>query len=207
MVVGVGIPVIATYTAAAIVLDTRVWWWGAGLITGCAVAAAAFVGDFAPEHLRRRERGLLGERKTRKLLERLESEGWQVRHGVDVGKGDLDHLVVGPKGVFVIETKTLLGTVSVEAGVLTTRQDDDPDEVYRWNTLAGRMRSLGREVSRWVRTDAGVRAWVQVIVVVWGDFPQRTVEEDRVRYLHGSELVSWLRSRPDAENEVDFVRS
>ena len=104
----------------------------------------------------------------------------------------------------MIETKTLLGTVAVEDGVLVTRQDDDPDEVHRWSGLAGRMRSLGFEVSGWVKSDAGIRSWVHAIVVIWGDFPQRVVEVDRVVYVHGSELLGWLRSRPAGNDQVDF---
>ena len=38
--------------------------------------------------------------------------------------------------------------------------------------------------------------WVQAVVVIWGDFPQRIVEERHVVYLAADELLPWLESRP-----------
>jgi hypothetical protein len=35
-------------------------------------------------------------------------------------------------------------------------------------------------------------------VVLWADFPARRVEHDGVIYLHGDQLVNWLRSLPTA---------
>jgi len=40
------------------------------------------------------------------------------------------------------------------------------------------------------------REWVQPVVVVWAEFPQRRLERDGVAYIHGSELQSWLGSQP-----------
>jgi hypothetical protein len=37
---------------------------------------------------------------------------------------------------------------------------------------------------------------MQVVVVVWSSFPQRVVAGDRVVFVHGNELVQWLRSQP-----------
>jgi len=50
--------------------------------------------------------GALGEREVGALLSRL-PQGWSAFHAVPVGSGDadVDHLVVGPGGVFVINTK------------------------------------------------------------------------------------------------------
>src|SRR2546421_235951 len=42
----------------------------------------------------------------------------------------------------------------------------------------------------------GRRPWVQPVVVIWGEFPQRRLEDNRVIYVHGSELLAWLGSRP-----------
>jgi hypothetical protein len=43
---------------------------------------------------------------------------------------------------------------------------------------------------------AGNCPWVQAVVAVWGDFPASPQEKDRVVYLNGASLVSWLGSRP-----------
>lgn len=51
-------------------------------------------------------RGVLGERRVAALLQQL-GEGWTVIHSVPVGRGtsDIDHIAIGPPGVFTINTK------------------------------------------------------------------------------------------------------
>jgi len=51
-------------------------------------------------------RGVLGERRVAETLEPL-GEEWTVLHSVPVGHGtsDIDHVVIGPPGVFTINTK------------------------------------------------------------------------------------------------------
>ncbi|MGW1824981.1 nuclease-related domain-containing protein [Streptomyces eurythermus] len=51
--------------------------------------------------------GLEGERRVGRELERLASYGWHVLHGVPKSNGgDIDHLLIGPGGVFSLNTKT-----------------------------------------------------------------------------------------------------
>ncbi len=56
------------------------------------------------------ELGYLGERAVGESLESLLSEGYRVFHDVPASTGDrkfnLDHVVIGPTGLFLIETKT-----------------------------------------------------------------------------------------------------
>ena len=64
-----------------------------------------------------------GETLTR-LLGELSSEGWRVFHDVrwpGRGQAGIDHVIVGPSGVFVIDTKSWDGHVEVKGGAL--RQD------------------------------------------------------------------------------------
>jgi hypothetical protein len=50
--------------------------------------------------------GLEGERRVGRELARLSRHGWRVLHGVPKGNGgDIDHLLIGPGGVFSINTK------------------------------------------------------------------------------------------------------
>ncbi|MGW4024446.1 nuclease-related domain-containing protein [Streptomyces sp. NPDC005009] len=54
--------------------------------------------------------GLEGERRVGRELERLTVLGWRVLHGVEKSNGgDIDHLLIGPGGVFTINTKTHRG--------------------------------------------------------------------------------------------------
>jgi hypothetical protein len=67
------------------------------------------------------EKGAEGERRTANALAMLPASGWFVLHDVRwPGKrlANIDHVVVGPGGVFVIDSKAWSGVVDVRDGVL-----------------------------------------------------------------------------------------
>jgi len=59
-------------------------------------------------------RGAIGEIEVAEVLSKLGPE-WTVLHAVPVGSGssDIDHVVIGPAGVFTINTKNHTGKVFV----------------------------------------------------------------------------------------------
>jgi hypothetical protein len=81
------------------------------------VAAAALAGwrlRFRPsEQVQAWRRGAAGERRTARLLERLTRDGYVVFHDLAIpgSPANVDHLVIGPSGVFVIDSKQWSGTV------------------------------------------------------------------------------------------------
>jgi hypothetical protein len=86
--------------------------------TGLAgLAVAALVGwrlRFRPsEQARAWQRGARGERRTARLLRRLTRDGYICFHDLAVPGSDanVDHLVIGPSGVFVIDSKQWTGHV------------------------------------------------------------------------------------------------
>jgi hypothetical protein len=52
--------------------------------------------------------GRIGEQQTETVLERLPSE-WRVEHDIRHPHGNWDHVVVGPAGVFLLDSKRLHG--------------------------------------------------------------------------------------------------
>lgn len=50
--------------------------------------------------------GAIGEQVVGRELDQLMSQGYQVFHDVQFGNWNIDHVVVGPRGVFAVETKT-----------------------------------------------------------------------------------------------------
>jgi hypothetical protein len=61
----------------------------------------------------RHERGATGEEQVGGLLETLASDGWRVIHEASFGHGDVDHILIGPAGVFTVETKSHPGPITV----------------------------------------------------------------------------------------------
>ncbi len=63
--------------------------------------------------LDRQDRGATGEEQVGGLLEELKEGEWRVMHDVTLGRGNVDHILVGPAGVFTVETKSHPGPVRV----------------------------------------------------------------------------------------------
>lgn len=61
----------------------------------------------------RRDRGAQGEEHVGGLLDELSDHGWRVIHDASLGRGNVDHILIGPAGVFTVETKSHQGPVRV----------------------------------------------------------------------------------------------
>jgi hypothetical protein len=89
-----------------------------GLVIAVLAAAAASWGlRFRPSpEARAWRRGVAGERRTARLLGQLEGQGWAVLHDLAVpgSRANLDHLVIGPGGVFVIDSKQYRGRLQLD---------------------------------------------------------------------------------------------
>jgi hypothetical protein len=59
------------------------------------------------------DRGAEGEEQVAKLLDALVEHGWRPLHDVSFGRGNIDHVLVGPGGLFTIETKSHRGRIKV----------------------------------------------------------------------------------------------
>jgi hypothetical protein len=181
----------------AIVASRRLdpWSLAAGVALATGLLFVIFVRDAPPHHVANWGLGAEGERKTEKVLLPLEQCGWSVEHDVQRnGRANLDHIVTGQPGVFLLETKNLNGTVAFEYGMLITRQFDDPDAVYRHQNLAARLRGQADELSARLRTKTGRHTKVAAAVVIWGHFPAGLIEHGDITYVGGDRLVEWLTS-------------
>ena len=189
------------FAAYMIVWATRgIEWWSfaIGAASGCLFCLATWTRDEPPEFIAKWGRGAEGERKTARAITPL-LEGWKVRHDVDIGRGNVDHLLLDPAGTgYLLETKTLAGQISVESGTLTCRYVDDPDEVRRY-PLQERMSALVDRVSaEWSRRTGREAPEIRALVVIWGSFSQRQVETRSVAYIAGEELHVYLKNQGPA---------
>jgi hypothetical protein len=145
-------PLVAAAGLTAQVLAAQVGLPHAGLV---GLAAAALVGwrlRFRPsEQARTWQRGAHGERRTARLLDRLTRDGFVVFHDLAVpgSPANVDHLVIGPTGVFVIDSKQWTGQVHQGADGLAWHNHyrlDRTLEMVRWEAQAiGRL--LGTRIA------------------------------------------------------------
>ncbi len=118
-----------------------IWGGVAALFVGLAMMIAIDRLDLAKSW----RIGAEGERKTASYLAGLEEAGFIVRHDRRVPGygGNVDHIAVGPTGVWVVETKSYRGRVEVYCDRLEV--NDQPRD--RSSTRSTRKRSRCR--SRW----------------------------------------------------------
>ena len=127
-------------------LTTEVGLPQGGLVS---LAVAALVGwrlRFRPsEQARTWRRGAHGERRTARLLDRLTRDGFVVFHDLAVPSSDanVDHLVIGPTGLFVIDSKQWSGQVQQGGDGLAWHNHyrlDRTLETVRWEAqVVGRL--------------------------------------------------------------------
>jgi hypothetical protein len=88
------------------------------IVAALAVVVAGWGLRFRPSpHAVAWRRGAAGERRTARLLNPLERHGWAVLHDLAVpgSQANIDHLVIGPGGVFVVDSKQYRGRLRLDA--------------------------------------------------------------------------------------------
>lgn len=60
-------------------------------------------------------RGAAGEEAVGRILDDLAARGWFAFHDISLGRGNVDHIVVGPGGLFTIETKSHPGRRALDS--------------------------------------------------------------------------------------------
>lgn len=167
--------------------------WMLGFVAGVAAAFFMIARLSPPGWIENWQFGAWGEQATAKVLQPLEKDGWVVLHDLVAGRGNVDHIAVGPGGVFLLDSKRLGGVATVDDQGVTVRRFGNPHLSY--SSGSGHLLGLARQTHDRVLARTRIRVWVVPVMVMWGEFPQRVVQ-GRCQYLHGEELATWLRSRP-----------
>jgi hypothetical protein len=158
---------------------TRVIVWA---LAGAGLSVAWWYWRTRPDPDRWR-RGAAGERATAALLDRLPSRTWAILHDrrVPGSRANIDHLVVGPSGVWVLDSKATRSTVRAT-----------------WRTVWFGDRRLDTEPVKWEAQVVADRLGVPVrpLVVVHGrGLRRRGGRSAGVRVVPASRVVRWVRRR------------
>jgi hypothetical protein len=163
-------------------------WGGVVLLFDVVVVASALFAT--PNSIAAWQTGAQGELRTGRLLEPLEGEGFRILHDRKIpgSRANIDHIVIGPPGIFVVETKSLGGALQIrdnEVFVAGRRRTKMIDEVKR-EALAVQT-ALAKELA--------ARGWMvtPVICVHRADLPMFRSEVAGVRIVSGKDLVNRLR--------------
>lgn len=155
-----------------------------------AVIGAANALFVTPNHITAWATGADGEARTARFLEPLRAEGFAVLHDrrIPGSRANIDHIVIGPPGVFVVETKSFGGQLKVrghEVYVAGRRKTAMVEEAKREAlavqvALAPELEALGIGV-------------VPVICVHRAALPWFGGQAGGVRIVSGKDLVKRLR--------------
>jgi hypothetical protein len=161
------------------------------ILSGLATVAAAWALRFRPSpEARAWRRGAGGERRTARLLSPLERHGWAILHDLALpgSRANIDHLMIGPGGVFVIDSKQYRGRLQLDASGRL------------WHgryPLAPALRAASWEADQAAQVLADPDVVVVPIVAVHGaQVPWDKVVVDGVPVVSARRLPSMLRQLP-----------
>lgn len=173
--------------------------WALGLATGAVVALFMSIRDEVPAYIEAWRAGYMGERKTARVLAPLLRDGCLVLHDLPdrrteaYTKGNVDHVLVAPWGVFVLDSKMWGGSVSVDGDAIRVKRiDDDESDESLYDRLAIAVRGQAVRLKEDIEDATSITAWVQAVVVLWCPFEAAVVTSNRVTYVHGDHLADWL---------------
>jgi hypothetical protein len=125
--------------------------------------------------------GFHGERFVAEELNQLMSDGFRVFHDVPFGKYNIDHVLVGPNGVFFIETKTKRKR---------TAHGEEKHKVLfdgtrltfprgKWDTEAlDQARLNAKTLSQWLSSATADQITAHAILTIPGWFVERSARSD-----------------------------
>jgi hypothetical protein len=155
------------------------------------LAAVGLVGVAVPAQPGGRpwRRGAVWERRTARRLAALERHGWAVLHDLALpgSRANIDHLAIGPGGVFVVDSKQYRGRLQL----------DRSGRLWRGRyPLAPALRAVSFEADQaaQVLTDADVV--VPIVAVHGAQVPGGKVVTQGVPVMAARRLPSMLRALP-----------
>jgi hypothetical protein len=134
-------------------------------------------------------RGAAGEQRTARLLSPLERQGWVVLHDLAIpgSRANIDHLVIGPGGVFVIDSKHYRGRLQL----------DPSGRLWHGRyPLDSTLRAVSFEADRAAQILADPQVVVPIMAVHGAQIPWGKVVTQGVPVVSARRLPSLLHTLP-----------
>jgi hypothetical protein len=178
--------------------DNTMFGWGALTVGFVWMCWALIVSSDGQEGFLR---GARAEVDTSNALRRLRRHGWSVIDDVEFDGFNVDHVLVGPAGVFAIETKWTTRSWTVRDGALDAGPESRP---------AQQAQRYGTKVRTLLKHHAGIELDVRPVVVAWGPGRPRldgvtTVLGDGTWLLEGPRCGEAFADLATVLTEADIV--
>jgi hypothetical protein len=170
------------------------WFWtisGIGLLL-----LAVWRGMRIKPQLEQIFQGRRGERETGRLLERLRADDYEVFHDIPGDRFNVDHVLIGPGGVFAVETKTISKPNDHDAQidydgqrVLVDGFAPDRDPIKQVQASAAHIADiLHRKTGRTVP--------VRPVLLYPGWYVNGKTREAATWVLNSNAFLKWIRNEP-----------
>jgi hypothetical protein len=182
----------------------RLPWIPTVFAVGYAVYAAVRIWPLYKKH-RQLKQGRDGERTVGQELEKLRAHGYRVYHDFLAEGFNIDHIVIGPTGVFTIETKTISKPINPDAKIQYdgqvvrvpgTKLDRDP---------IAQAKAERDFIRKWIGEKANRAAPVRPAVVFVGWYTERRPEGAEVWVLNTTALMSFIQHEHAMLSQDDIV--
>lgn len=157
-------------------------------------------------HVKNLKKGRDGERDVAEILDELKREGANVLHDIPGERGNIDHVVICGRGIFVVETKAWSKPESVwemdfdgERIHIATRAPDAAP-IVQCKAEVGDIKSLLRESTSKAFPVRGV-----VVFLDWFVNRKPGARGAEIWVLNPKELSGWIRREPDMLSAADVA--
>ena len=142
--------------------------------------------------------GYEGELVTAQELHQLMPEGNYVYHDFPAGNFNIDHVVVGPAGVFAVETKTRSKRTSGD-NIKEARAEYNGKEIvfpgFRDNRYLDQAQRQAKWLSKWLTSATGEHVEVFPVVSLPGWYIERKTGYNGTFVVNPKQLKSVIRSK------------
>jgi hypothetical protein len=181
------------------------WFW---LVAALAATGFSWIGfrRLIPK-FQRLNRGERGELRVADALDDLRSYGYRVTHDLTRDGFNIDHVAVGPAGVFAIETKFRSGR-----GEITFRNGEGlfVDGIPEEKDSLKQARGSAFEVNRIIKENCNFNEWVWPVVVFVGDWRVKdTWRSTDARVFTPDSLVTHIVDQQPCltQREIELIAS
>jgi hypothetical protein len=158
--------------------------------------------------MRNHRLGLRGEQAVAEALQEVAHLGYRAFHDIPAGKSwNIDHVVVGPGGVFTLETKTRSKCATATGQKEATVKYDGRVLQFPWgpNTAAvTQAAGAAKWLTEFIHRSTGRKVNVQPLLIIPGWYVDRTDPTDSVPAMNTIYLGKYLTGLPTSLSREDI---
>ena len=150
--------------------------------------------------------GMAGELATGEELNRLMLDGYHVYHDFPADRFNIDHVVVGPQGVFAVETKARSKRKKGKGDAVVV-YDGEQLNFPSWETKSPmeQARALSGWLSKWMSKAVGSRVMVEPVIALPGWYVERKSSKG-VPVINPKEVKAFFAGRKERVLDESMIK-